>query len=138
MADQQLLLLDEFQRTLRHMNTLNSTQRKTDKHTKKLLFYIFAGTRGGITRLRIIMKLLEQPQNNNQLAIELGLDYKAVKHHMNMLMHNSMVSTIGDDAQYGVLYRISDLLETNLATLDAAIDQLSRNISKKNRKKVYL
>lgn len=132
----QILLLSEFQQTLRDRHDAVD-RRPTDKHTTKLLFYIFAGTRGGITRLRLIMRLLEKPRNANQLAGDLGLDYKAIKHHMKVLERNSMVSKIGDE-QYGVLYRISDLLEINLPTLDAAIDKLSSNMSKKNRKKVYL
>ena len=132
----QTLLLSEFQQTLRGRQNVVD-RRPTDKHTTKLLFYIFAGTRGGITRLRLIMRLLEQPRNANQLAGDLRLDYKAIKHHMKVLERNSMVSKIGDE-QYGVLYRISDLLEINLPTLDAAIDKLSSNMSKKSRKKVYL
>ena len=36
-----------------------SEQRKPDKQTRKLLLYLFTSTRGGFTRLRIIMNLLE-------------------------------------------------------------------------------
>lgn len=132
MSDQ---LLYEFQQTLRDKCPEHSKSR-TDKHTRNLLFYVFAGTRGGLTRLRIIMSLLERPQNMNQLAKDLDIDYKAIKHHMNMLGRNSMVSKIGDD-RYGVQYSISDLLEMNLGVLDGVIVKLLSNMERKNRKKIY-
>jgi len=70
--------------------------RKPDKHTRKLLEYLFSGTKGGYTRLRVIMLLLERPFNTHQLAKELGLDYKAVQHHMKVLEKNNMVTKIGE------------------------------------------
>lgn len=114
----------------------NVRSRPVDKHTKKLLLYLFAGTCGGITRLRIITRLLDQTRNSNQIAGDLGLDYKGVTHHMKVLERNNMVSKIGD-GRYGVHYRISDLLESNLDVLDTAIDKMSYNIERKNKKKIY-
>ena len=110
-----------------------STQRKPDKQTKNLLLYLFTSTRGGFTRLRIIMHLLNQPYNTHQLAQELDLDYKAVQHHMKVLEKNNMVSRIGE--KYGAIFHLSHFLEINIATLDEAIDKLDR---KMNHKKVYL
>ena len=126
--------LFEFQRIIRakHVGMGSST----DKHVRNLLFYVFAGTRGGVTRLRIVMTLLECTRNAHQIAQELGLDYKAVTHHMQVLERNSLIHKIGNG--YGALYSLSDLLEMNLPTLDEAIDKLSYNIQRKNRKKVYL
>ena len=66
----------EFKEILRSQS--QSEQRKPDKQTSKLLFYLFTSTRGGFTRLRIIMLLLERSYNTHQLALELQLDYKAV------------------------------------------------------------
>ena len=123
----------EFQRIIRARH--GGAASRIDRHTKKLLFYIFTGTRGGATRLRIIMSLLEHPRNANQLSRGLGLDYKAVTHHMQVLERNNLVSKVGD--RYGMLYHLSDLLEMNLPALDEAIDRLAYNIQKKNRKKVY-
>ena len=140
MGDQQIIL-HELRRALQSKQSecLVSNKvrsRPVDKHTKKLLFYLFAGTCGGITRLRIITCLLEQTRNSNQLAGDLELDYKAVTHHMKVLERNNMVSKIGD-GRYGVHYRISDLLESNLDVLDIAIDKLLYNIARKSKKKVY-
>ena len=110
-----------------------STTRKTDKQTRKLLLYLFTSTRGGFTRLRIIIHLLEKPYNTHQLAKELDLDYKAVQHHMKVLEKNYMVSKIGE--KYGAIFHLSNFLEINIGALDEAIDKLDR---KMNHTKVYL
>jgi len=95
--------------------------------------FLFTGARGGFTRLRIVMLLLEKPYNTHQLALELGLDYKAVQHHMKILEKNNLVSKIGE--KYGAVFHISNFLEYNIGALNEAIDKLDR---KMNYKKVYL
>ncbi|WP_420545982.1 ArsR/SmtB family transcription factor [Nitrosopumilus sp.] len=120
----------EFREIIRSKNT--SYPRKTDKQTRKLLLYLFTSTRGGFTRLRIIMRLLDQPYNTHQLAQELDLDYKAVQHHMKVLEKNNMVSKIGE--KYGAIFHLSNFLEFNISALDEAIEKLDR---KMNQKKVY-
>jgi len=121
----------EFQEIIRSRS--ESEQRKPDRETRKLLFYLFTSTRGGLTRLRIIMMLLEKPLNTHQLSLELHLDYKAVQHHMKVLEKNNMVSKIGE--KYGAVYHLSNFLEINISALDEAIDKLER---KMNHKKVYI
>ena len=108
-------------------------ERKPDKQTRKLLLYLFTSTRGGFTRLRIIILLLQHSYNTHQLSQELQLDYKAVQHHLQVLEKNNMVTKIG--GKYGALFRLSNFLEINIRTLDEAIDKLEQ---KMNQKKVYL
>ena len=115
------------------LNSRQQSGRKPDKQTRKLLDYLFTSTRGGFTRLRIIMTLLDQPYNTHKLAQELDLDYKAVQHHMKVLEKNNMVSKIGE--KYGAVYHLSNFLEINISALDVAIDKLHRKL---NQKKVYL
>ncbi len=121
----------EFKEIIRSKQV--SAQRKPDKQTRKLLLYLFTSTRGGFTRLRIIMHLLEQPYNTHQLSKELDLDYKAIQHHMKVLEKNNIVSKIGE--KYGAIFHLSTFLEINISALDEAIDKLDR---KMNYKKVYL
>jgi len=121
----------EFKQILK--SKVNSENRKPDKQTRKLLFYIFTSTRGGFNRLRIIMLLLERPYNTHQLTQELQLDYKAVQHHMSVLEKNNLVLKIGE--KYGAIFHLSDFLEINIGALDEAIDKLDQNM---NQKKVYL
>jgi len=110
-----------------------SEQRKPDKQTRTLLLYLFTSTRGGLTRLRIIIHLLEKPYNTHQLAQKLDLDYKAVQHHMRVLEKNNMVSKIGE--KYGAIFHLSNFLEMNITALDEAIDKLDK---KMNHKKIYI
>ena len=121
----------EFKEILRSKQV--STQRKPDKQTRKLLLYLFTSTRGGLTRLRIVMHLLDQPYNTHQLTKILDLDYKAVQHHMKVLEKNNMVSKIGK--KYGAIFYLSNFLEINISALDEAIDKLDRKL---NHKKVYI
>jgi len=121
----------EFRKIIRSREF--SEQRKPDKQTRKLLLYLFTSTRGGFTRLRIIINLLEKPYNTHQLAIVLDLDYKAVQHHMKVLEKNNMVSKIGE--KYGALFYLSNFLELNIHTLDEAIDKLDRKMT---HEKIYL
>ena len=121
----------EFKKVIRAQP--GSDDHKPDRQTKKLLLYLFTGTRGGYTRLRVVMLLLQRPYNTHQLAQELDLDYKAVQHHMRVLEKNNLVTKIGE--KYGAMFHISNFLEHNIRALDDAIDKLDR---KMNSKKVYL
>lgn len=110
-----------------------SDQRKPDRETRRLLMYLFTSTKGGFTRLRIIALLLEKQYNTHQISLELGLDYKAVQHHMSVLEKNNMVTKVGE--KYGATYRLSNFLEINIFALFEAIEKLERKL---NTKKVYL
>jgi len=121
----------EFKEIIRSKQTSN--QRKPDKQTRTLLLYLFTSTRGGLTRLRIIIHLLEQPYNTHQLSQKLELDYKAVQHHMKVLEKNNMVSKIGE--KYGAIFHLSNFLEINIGALDEAIDKLDRKL---NHTKIYM
>lgn len=83
-----------------------------DPNAKRLLWYLFAGSKGGNNRIKIIDLLKERPYNINQLAEVLGLDYKAVQHHITVLEKNNLVGKMGE--KYGILYFISNYLEVNI------------------------
>ena len=83
----------------------------TDPNAKRLLWFLFAGSRGGDNRMKIIDLLKERPYNINQLSESLGLDYKAIQHHILVLQKNNMITKVGE--KYGALYFISNYLEAN-------------------------
>ena len=83
-----------------------------DPNAKRLLWYLFAGSRGGENRIRIIDLLKDHPYNINQLAEALGVDYKAAQHHIGILEKNNMISREGE--KYGILYFVSNYLEANI------------------------
>jgi len=83
-----------------------------DQDIIRLLWFLFAGTRGGDNRIKILDILIINPLNINKIAEELQLDYKTVQHHMRILEKNNLVTKIGD--KYGILYFISNYMEKNI------------------------
>lgn len=96
-----------------------------DPYAKRLFWFIFAGSRGGLNRLRIISSLKKNPLNTNQLAKELGLDYKAIQHHIKILEKNNLISKMGE--KYGVTYFISTFLEVNMETFEEIERKLDKS-----------
>lgn len=96
-----------------------------DPYAKRLLWFVFAGSKGGINRIRLISVLRKTPLNTNQLAKELGLDYKAIQHHLGVLEKNNLVTKVGD--KYGVTFFISTFLEVNLETFDEIVTKLEKS-----------
>ncbi len=78
----------------------------------KQLWYLVAGTRGGLNRARILIALRDQPCNANDLAGRLALDYKTVRHHLDILRENDCIMTMGGEG-YGMLYTLSPRLQTH-------------------------
>jgi DNA-binding transcriptional ArsR family regulator len=83
---------------------------------RKVLWWLIGGARGGKNRLRIIETLREEPMNANQLSNALDLDYKTVRHHLELLEENDVLTTMGEG--YGTMYFLSDRMEQNLDVLD--------------------
>ena len=96
-----------------------------DPDARRLLWFIFAGSRGGLNRLKIISQLKKNPLNTNQLATKLGLDYKAIQHHIRVLEKNNLITKVGE--KYGVTYFISSFLEVNMETLDEIERKLDKS-----------
>ena len=78
---------------------------------KKILWWLIAGTKGGINRARIINEIHKRPYNANQLADKLKLDYKTVRHHIKVLEDNNVISSSGEN--YGMMYFLSSPMEEN-------------------------
>ncbi|MBI5859945.1 MAG: winged helix-turn-helix transcriptional regulator [Nitrosarchaeum sp.] len=96
-----------------------------DPDSKRLLWFVFTGSRGGLNRLRIISILKRTPLNTNQLAKELGLDYKAIQHHIKVLEKNNMITKVGE--KYSIMYFISTFLEVNMETLEEIEGKLDKS-----------
>jgi DNA-binding transcriptional ArsR family regulator len=89
---------------------------------KYLLGWLIAGTRGGATRAKIIETLKETPKNANQLATQLGMDYRTIRHHLKVLEKNRMVTTVGEG--YGTTYFLSPALEENYVLFEEIVDRI--------------
>lgn len=93
-----------------------------DPNAKRILWYLFAGSRGGTNRVKIIDLLKEHPYNINQLAETLSLDYKAIQHHISVLEKANVISRIGE--KYGVQYFLSNYLEANIDAFNEIRSQM--------------
>lgn len=96
-----------------------------DPSAKRLLWFVFAGSKGGLNRIRLISTIRKTPLNTNQLAKELGLDYKAIQHHLNVLDKNNLITKVGD--KYGATFFISTFLEVNIETFDEIVTKLEKS-----------
>ena len=88
-----------------------------------VLWYVLTGTRGGKNRIRILRTLDDQPRNANQLAEDLDLDYKTVRHHLDVLQENNIVRNSGDD--YGAIYLPTDQAHVHWETVEEIIDNVA-------------
>jgi DNA-binding transcriptional ArsR family regulator len=89
---------------------------------KYLLGWLIAGTRGGMTRAQIIKAIHETPQNANQLANLLKMDYKTIRHHLGVLEKNRIVTSVGD--KYGATYFLSQTMEDNYALFEEILNKI--------------
>jgi len=90
---------------------------------RQLLWYMIAGTRGGMNRTRIIETLKERPFNAHQLSEALGLDYRTIRHHLDILQKNGLVVRPAGDA-YASPYFLSSFLEGNYAIFEEVRDKV--------------
>ena len=92
---------------------------------KQLLWWLIAGSEGGVNRARIIHTLKEEPCNANQLAERLELDYKTVRHHIDVLTKNNMLTTMG--GKYGKMFFLSSILEENYDIFEEIWVRIGKN-----------
>ena len=79
-------------------------------YRKSFIWYLLAGSRGGETRAKIVKALRGRPYNTNQLAKILKLDYKTVRHHLEVLMDNRVI-VVTKRRKYGSVYVLSEEME---------------------------
>ncbi len=89
---------------------------------KYLLGWLIAGTRGGISRAKIIRALNETPRNANQLATLLGMDYRTIRHHIEVLEKNRIITSAGEG--YGKTYFLSPAMEENYALFEEILKKI--------------
>jgi DNA-binding transcriptional ArsR family regulator len=91
---------------------------------KYLLGWLIAGTRGGPTRAKMILALKESPQNANQLATLLKMDYKTMRHHLEVLEKNKIITSVGD--RYGATYFLSQMMEDNFSEFEEIVKKIGK------------
>ena len=93
---------------------------------KRLLWWLLAGSVGGYNRGRILEELFSHPRNANELSKVLNLDYKTVRHHLDVLEKNNLTMYTGSG--YGKMYFPSDLLEKNEMFFNEIWDKIGKKM----------
>ena len=96
-----------------------------EKYLKRLLWYLFAGTRGGPSRAEIIKALQNRPCNANQLAQILRVDYKTIQHHVGILEESGLIVP-SNKGTYGAVLFLTPKMEEALPILDEIWSKIGR------------
>ena len=125
-------LLPQLSQLFRRIPFLLTTTREDPKvslygenYLKRLLWYLFAGTRGGPSRAEIIKAIQNRPSNANQLAQILHVDYKTIQHHVRVLEENGLIVP-SDKGTYGAVLFLTPKMEEALPILDEIWSRIGR------------
>ncbi len=99
---------------------------------KYLLGWLIAGSRGGVTRAKIIKALKETPQNANQLANLLKMDYRTIRHHLKVLEKNRIITSAGE--RYGTTYFLSAQMEENYTLFEEILNKIWKKEKREENK----
>ncbi|HYC11556.1 MAG TPA: winged helix-turn-helix domain-containing protein [Nitrososphaerales archaeon] len=102
-----LTLLASF---MRAEGQTGAQEKPIDPSFKRVMVYLFVGTRGGQNRTRIVEMLKAEPSNPNRISERLGLDYKTVQHHLRLLEDNGVVVS-SSKGTYGAIYFLTPYFE---------------------------
>ena len=105
---------------------------KVDKYMNELFSSVFTGMSGRYTRMRIICAITENPLNTQKLATKLNLDYKTIKHNIEVLEKNNLITRQGEG--YGDVFFPSDLISSNLPTLYSVIRKVEAKLDRPGKK----
>jgi len=97
---------------------------------RHLLHWLIAGSRGGVNRAKIIRILKDEPMNANQLTGILEVDYRTVRHHLDVLEKNRVITPMGE--RYGMMYFLSPEMEENYPVFEEILKRFG-NKEKKAR-----
>ncbi len=102
--------------------------RYSDQSLRHLLQWLIAGTRGGVNRAQIIKAIKEEPRNANQLGGLLGVDYCTIRHHLDILEKNELLTSMGD--RYGKMYFLSSELEENFKVFEEIWNKIGKKLKR--------
>jgi DNA-binding transcriptional ArsR family regulator len=92
---------------------------------ERVLWWLFAGSAGAVTRAQVLNAIKAEPRNAQQLAQALGFNYTTVRHHLKVLERNRLVVTEGD--KYGKVYFVSESMEAHWSQFELILQKSKRS-----------
>jgi predicted transcriptional regulator len=99
-----------------------------DPELRRLLWFLLGGKRGGENRARIIQRIRNRPSNINQLAEGMDLQYKAIQHHIRILVKGNLIVPSGNE--YGKIYMLSPWFEQHIELFEQVCKKLGIELDK--------
>ena len=99
---------------------------------KQLLLWLIEGSRGGVNRGRIIEAIKKEPLNANQLCNLLEVDYRTIRHHLDVLEKNRLITSVGE--HYGKVFFVSQDLEQNYVDFEEIWNRIGKRLKNDGRK----
>ncbi len=96
---------------------------------KQTLSYLILGQKGGKKRILIIDLLSERPYNLHQLAEMLNVNYRTVRHHIDVLSKSEIVSS-SKAGGYGEVYFLTPKMESNMELFKNIVNKFTDFTSK--------
>ncbi|HUS79297.1 MAG TPA: winged helix-turn-helix domain-containing protein [Patescibacteria group bacterium] len=101
------------------------------RNFRHLLLWLLEGSRGGVNRGRILQAISEKPLNANQLGKLMEVDYRTVRHHLDILEKNGLITSVGE--RYGKLFFISQELEGNWVDFEEIWVRIGTKLKKEDQ-----
>ena len=90
---------------------------------KRWMCFLFTNSRGGIRRMKIVLQLKHGSLNRHRLSRELGIEYKSLQHHMNVLKKYGILENSDND--YAKIFFLSSMVISNIAIFDEIVQKMT-------------
>jgi predicted transcriptional regulator len=94
---------------------------------EEMMLWLFVGSRGGVNRARIVNLIHNKPCNTNQITEELNLNYKTVRHHLDLLEKNKIIKS-NKEIKYGSVYFLTTEMKSNYRIFEEIYKKLKKNL----------
>ena len=111
-------------RNLFSFSGTNDGQSGPNPRFKMILWFIIAGTKGGINRAKILNLIKDTPMNANKIATVLNLDHKTIVHHVKILSKNDLV--IKAEKDYAAEYQLTKIMKENQSVLEEIMQKIGK------------
>lgn len=101
---------------------------------EQMFWWLIIGSKGGITRAKILRSICHKPMNANQLSEAMNVNYRTAKFHLDVMQKNGLVKSIGP--KYGLVYFPTAKCVAHKELLMKVIEKGSSSVRFMERKKL--